>query len=197
MQEIHIYRPYRQEMWFSKMAADGWPPTSWQGGFGLYAPRKQGYGWRNIICTIMLVRFAVWFVVTLVKLVKLVWLLVNSVTLLPPTGNNCSENSANLKKREEAILRSFKYWKHFGEPADIPDTPALMIIFNIEVSPRRQGYGWRNIICTAYYAVQDERSFTSEMYVAPLAEIISKICGNVLQDLWEFGREKNLQDLLE
>ena len=38
---------------------------------------------------------------------------------------------------------------------------------------------------------------TSEMYVAPLAEIISKICGNVLQDLWEFGREKNLQDLLE
>ena len=30
----------------------------------------------------------------------------------------------------------------------------------------------------------------SEMYVAPLAEIISKICGNVLQDLWEFGREK-------
>ena len=53
------------------------------------------------------------------------------------------------------------------------------------------------VICTAYYAVQDERSFTSEMYVAPLAEIISKICGNVLQDLWEFGREKNLQDLLE
>ena len=57
--------------------------------------------------------FAVWFVVTLVKLVKLDWLLVNSVTLLPPTGNNCSEkqvsNSANLKKREEAILRSFKY----------------------------------------------------------------------------------------
>ena len=70
------------------------------------------------------------------------------------------------------------------------DTPVLMIIFNIEVSPRKQGYGWRNIICTAYYAVQDERSFTSEMYVAPLAEIISKICGNVLQDLWEFGREK-------
>ena len=28
------------------------------------------------------------------------------------------------------------------------------------------------------------------MYVAPLAEIISKICGNVLQDLWEFGQEK-------
>ena len=28
------------------------------------------------------------------------------------------------------------------------------------------------------------------MYVAPLAEIISKICGNVLQDLWELGREK-------
>ena len=28
MQEIHIYRPYRQEMWFSKMAADGWPPPA-------------------------------------------------------------------------------------------------------------------------------------------------------------------------
>ena len=156
MQEIHIYRPYRQEMWFSKMAVMACPQQLTR-RFGLYAPRKQGYGWRNIICTITikLVRFAVWFVVTLVKLV---WLLVNSVTLLLPTGNNCSEkqvsNSANLKKREEAILRSFKYWKHFGEPADIPDTPALMIIFNIEVSPRRQGYGWYEEILYALHIMQ-------------------------------------------
>ena len=56
------------------------------------------------------------------------------------------------------------------------DTPSLMIIFNIEVSPRKQGYGWRNIICTAYYAVQDERSFK---------DVCSTTCWNNLQDLWE------------
>ena len=93
------------------------------------------------------------------------------------------------------------------------DTPALMIIFNIEVSPRKQGYGWRNIICTAYYAVQDEQSFTSDMYVGSTTcwnnlqdlwersprfagiwarKKISKICWNNLQDLWECGREKKI-----
>ena len=52
-------------------------------------------------------------------------------------------------------------------------------------------------ILYALHIMQCKTNGPSKMYVAPLAEIISKICGNVLQDLWKFGREKNLQELLE
>ena len=61
---------------------------------------------------------------------------------------------------------------------------------HMKKTPTRRKQGYEEILYALHIMQCKTNGPLHQMYVAPLAEIISKICGNVLQDLWEFGREK-------